>query len=400
MLSLRLIYLAQGSATAVLNPFIAVILADRGLDPFAVGVVNGAGACGLIGAIVVWGHVGDRVLGRRVTLQVCALAATAVALGMAMPVQPAILGVLVVAFYCTQGVLLALVDAVAVNQLADPGRQYGHVRLLASFSFAVTAIAVGFVYDRFGYPIGSLLYSACGLTLAGAAFWVGAEARGGGVAGSRVSADSGSRFGSTGAAFRTQPRLVPVLLTVAVTWVAIITSFTFLSLRIVDLGGQASDVALSFGVSAFAEIPGMFLAARLVSRIGLRGLFSVSAVLFAAAFLMWAVLTSPGAIVATRVITGLAYGGLTVAMVLTIGELLPGDLQATGQTLYQGTATGFAAIIGNVAGGVVYKTAGAPFLFVAAAGLLALGGALALLALPARRTRAAPQEQAEFTTST
>jgi MFS family permease len=398
MQALRLIYLALGAATAVLNPFIAVILAARGLDPFAVGVVNGAGACGLIGAIVVWGHLGDRVLGRRVTLQVCALAATAVALGMAMPVPPVVLAALVVAFYCTQGVLLALVDAVAVNQLADPGRQYGHVRLLASLSFAVTTIGAGFVYDRFGYPIASLLYSVCGLTLAGAALLVSADVRKSEPSEPGASADAASRFGSTGAAFRTQPRLVPVLVTAAVTWVAIIISFTFLSLRIVDLGGHASDVALSFGVSAFAEIPGMFLAARLVSRIGLRGLFSFSAVLFAAAFLMWAALTSPGAIVATRVVTGLAYGGLTVAMVLTIGELLPGDLQATGQTLYQGTATGFAAIVGNVVGGVVYKTAGAPFLFVVSAGLLVLGGVLAVLALPARRARDA-QAQADVAAS-
>jgi PPP family 3-phenylpropionic acid transporter len=387
---LRLIYLAMGAATAALYPFVPVILTDRGLDPVAIGVIGSVGACGLIAAIFVWGHLGDRVLGRRTTLQLCALAAAGVAGGIALPVPAAVLGALVVAFACTQGALLALVDAVAVNRLADPGRQYGRVRLLASLSFAVTTIVVGFVYNQYGYPIASAVYATFALTIALAAFGcsddlparAGADA--GASAGGPWPSDANSRFGSAGTAFRTQPRLVPVLATVAVTWLAIVVSFVFLSIRIVDIGGESSDVALSFGVSAFAEIPGMFLATRLAPRIGLRGVFFVSALLFGAAFLSWAWLDSPAAIIATRVVTGLSYGGLTVAMVLTIGALLPRNLQATGQSLYQGAATGVSAIAGNVGGGLVYQLAGAPALFVVCAGLCTAGGLLALVTLPDR----------------
>jgi PPP family 3-phenylpropionic acid transporter len=388
MFSLRLIYLAMGAATAALYPFVPVILADRGLGPVEIGVVGSVGACGLIAAIFVWGHLGDRVLGRRTTLQLCALAAAGVAGGIALPVPPVVLGGLVVAFACTQGVLLALVDAVAVNRLTDPGRQYGRVRLLASLSFAVTTIAVGFVYDRVGFTIASAVYAAFAVTIATAAFGCSDDRPRGHEHGAAPTtsrpwpSDTISRFGSTGAAFKAQPRLLPVLATVAVTWLAIVVSFVFLSLRIVDIGGQSSDVALSFGVSAFAEIPGMFLATRLAPRIGLRGVFSVSSLLFGLAFLSWAILDSPTAIVATRVATGLSYGGLTVAMVLTIGTLLPADLQATGQSLYQGTATGVSAIVGNVGGGVAYASVGAPALFVGCAALCAVGGLLALVTLP------------------
>jgi PPP family 3-phenylpropionic acid transporter len=391
MLSLRLIYLALGAATAALYPFVPVILSERGLDPVAIGVIGSVGACGLIASIFVWGHLGDRVLGRRTTLQLCALAATAVAASIALPVPAAVLGALVVAFACTQGVLLALCDAVAVNRLVDPGRQYGRIRLLASLSFAVTTIVVGFVYEGLGYPIASAVYAAFAITIAVVAIGCSddgparGQAEGPPVAARPWPSDTNSRFGSTGVAFKTQPRLLAVLATVAVTWLAVVVSFVFLSLRIVALGGQASDVALSFGVSAFAEIPGMFLATRLAPRIGLRGVFSVSAVLFGLAFLSWAALDSPTAIVATRVVTGLSYGGLTVAMVLTIGTLLPAHLQATGQSLYQGTATGLSAIVGNVGGGLLYDGAGAPFLFVVCAALCATGGSVALMTLPGRR---------------
>ncbi len=415
MKALRLLYLALGAATASLNPFIPVILSGRGLDPAAIGLINALGACGLIGAIAVWGHLGDRVLGRKLTLQVCTVVAIGVAAGIGLPVPPLVLGLLVVAFNCSQGVLLALADAVAVNSLRDPGSEYGRIRLLASLSFAIATIAAGFLYDRLGYSVASLVYVAFALLLVAAALGTEddsqrsralapagrplADAAAGSspassvaplaaasdaAAGSAAAGDPASRFGSTGLAFRTQPRLLPVLATVAVTWFAIVVSFTFLSLRIVGLGGQASDVALSFGVSAFAEIPGMLLAARLASRIGLRGLFCVGAVAFGVAFLSWAVLTSPAAIVATRALTGLAYGALTVAMVLTIGQLLPRSLQATGQTLYQGTATGIAAVAGNVAGGYLYGSAGPSFLFVVCGAMCVAGGLLALVTLPGR----------------
>lgn len=396
MKALRLLYLALGAATASLNPFIPVILSGRGLDPAAIGLINALGACGLIGAIAVWGHLGDRVLGRKLTLQVCTVVAIGVAAGIGLPVPPLVLGLLVVAFNCSQGVLLALADAVAVNSLRDPGSEYGRIRLLASLSFAIATIAAGFLYDRLGYSVASLVYVAFALLLVAAALGTEDDSKrsqalapagrpsADAAAGSAAAGDPASRFGSTGLAFRTQPRLLPVLATVAVTWFAIVVSFTFLSLRIVGLGGQASDVALSFGVSAFAEIPGMLLAARLASRIGLRGLFCVGAVAFGVAFLSWAVLTSPAAIVATRALTGLAYGALTVAMVLTIGQLLPGSLQATGQTLYQGTATGIAAVAGNVAGGYLYGSAGPSFLFVVCGAMCVAGGLLALVTLPGR----------------
>ena len=411
MSALRLIYLALGAATASLNPFISVILSNHGMDPALIGVVNAVGAFGLVAAIAVWGHVGDRVLGRRTTLQLAAVVASVVAVSVGLPVPPVLLGVLVIAFTCSHGGIQALADAVTVNSLRHPDRQYGQIRLMASLSFALATIAVGFVVDRLGYPVASVFYVVFAAALVAASFGVPAQRPGddldvevdvavaAGPAGQPIAAagkvdapapilapEAPTRFGSTGLAFRTQPRLLPVLATVAVTWVAIIVSFTFLTLRIVALGGKPYDVGLSFGVSAFAEIPGMILAARLVSRLGLRGLFCLGAIAYGAAFASWAVLNSPEAIVATRLVTGVAYGGMTVAMVLTIGQLLPSSLQATGQALYQGTAMGLASAGGNILGGLIYGAAGAPVLFVCCAAICATGGLMGLATLPGKVT--------------
>jgi MFS family permease len=381
--ALRVVYLALGASTASLSVFIAVILQQRGLSSQVIGLISGTGALALFGAIAFWGHIGDRVLGRRTTLQLVVVIAIALALCIGLSPPPIILAILVIGFTCTHGGALALSDALTVNTLRDPARQYGKVRLMASLSFAVATIGVGFTCDRFGYSVTSLFYLFFGTCLVSAAF--AAPPDRGSATRSReasLSEVSPSRLGSTGAALRIQPRLLPVLATIAVVAAATAAGSTFLSLRLVSLGGQASDVALSFGISAFAEIPGIFLAARLARRFGLRGVFCVSAFAYAAAFASWSVLMSPSAIVATRVLTGFAFAGITYSMVLTIGELLPRALQATGQALYQGTASGIASAGGNLIGGVLYGTLGAPMLFLLCAGLCVAGGLMALGTLP------------------
>ena len=147
-------------------------------------------------------------------------------------------------------------------------------------------------------------------------------------------------LGSAGVALRVAPRLVLILVAIALVHVALVATNSFLGLRIIELGGTPSDVGLAAGLSAITEIPAMMGVGWVVRRIGLRGLFAASAVLYAVCLGSWAVLTSPELIIASRVLTGLGFAGVTVGVVLTIAVVLPPDLQATGQGLFQMTAYG------------------------------------------------------------
>ena len=198
-------------------------------------------------------------------------------------------------------------------------------------------------------------------------------------------------IGSLGVALKVAPRLGLVLLAVAALHIGIISGFTFLGLRLVELGGSPSDVALSSGVSAAAEIPAMLLAGQAARRLGLRWIFVGSALLYAACLASWTVLDSPGAIIATRAITGVAFAGVVVGTVLTIAALLPADLQATGQALFQTTAFGIAAIIANILGGLLYATVGFAAVFGLGAVLALVAAAIGWFAFPSRAAdRVAP----------
>ena len=131
----------------------------------------------------------------------------------------------------------------------------------------------------------------------------------------------------------------------------------------------------------------MLVMGAVASRVGLRAIFTTSALLYAGCLAAWTVIDVPLAIVATRVVTGIAFSGVVVGVVMTIAVLLPAELQATGQALFQTTAFGIAAVIANVVGGLLYEGAGHVALFGLGAALAVVAALVGWMAFPVRRSR-------------
>ena len=149
------------------------------------------------------------------------------------------------------------------------------------------------------------------------------------------------RFGSISRVLSVQPRFLAVLAVLTLAYTGLQGSMVFVPIRIVELGGQPSDVALTYGIASFAEIPGLVLVGwagpadrdPLARRAGPRRRT-------ACASLSWGVLAIPLAINATRVVTGVWFGALAGARVLIVARLLPEPLQATGQAMGQAATFG------------------------------------------------------------
>lgn len=388
MLALRALFVLAGAILGVFYPFVPVILSARGFDPAGVGLVTAISALGFTLAVPIWGHVADVELGRARTLQLTVAASAVAVLGLLLPVPALVVGILIVVYAVFESALAPLSDALAVNALASSPRSYARVRLLSSLGFAVASISAGRLYDATGFGPAPLLWAAAAAAIVAVTFAIPDVARlslrrsppvGAGIVGRRRPGG-----GSFTLALRIQPRLRGILLGLGLIHVGIIAGFTFLALRLLQLGGQPSDIALSSGISAIAEIPGMALAPRAVGRFGLRAVLAGAIVLYVACLVSWAFLAVPALIIATRVVSGIAFAGITIAAVMTIGQLLPARLQGTGQALYQTVGYGVAAVVANAVGGVVFSDGGAQPLFLAVAGLGIAGAIVAWASAPAR----------------
>lgn len=400
MRAVQLVVIALGAGLGVFYPFLAVILSGRGLDPGAIGLVFAVSAVGFTVAVPLWGHLADVRLGRARALIVCAVGAGAAVLLLLAPLPTIGIAACVIAFSFFESAWQPLGDAISINAVADRRRDYARIRVLTSISFALVAIGAGQFYDLTGYGPAPILFAVCALLMAIAAWYVpdidraDLEAHGPG-AGTPSGASAGVprprpprrptwRFGSTGVALRLEPRLGLVMLAVGLVHVGVMGGFTFLPLRLVALGGSPGDVALMSGLSAAAEIPAMLLAATVATRIGLRGMFVGAAVLYGLCIVSWMVIDTPVLLIATRALTGVAFAGFIVSIVLTIATLLPATLQATGQALYQTIGFGVAAIVGNALGGLVYGSLGHEAFFAMGAALAFVAAGVGWVAVPGR----------------
>jgi PPP family 3-phenylpropionic acid transporter len=414
VLPLRLVVLSIGAALGVFYPFISVILAGLGFRPAEIGLIASAGAVGFTLIVHDWGHLADVRLGRSRTLQVTALGASAAVGALAFSWPPLVIALLFMAYWLFESAWAPLADALTVNAVGR--RDYPRIRLLTSLSFAASTVVAGAVFDRVGFGAAFPAAVTLGIVIALTAGWVPdvarvdlaradlghtdlAQADAGRQVGERTSSKRagskrGSRLGSAGVAIRVAPRLMVMLGAVVLLQIGVISGFTFLPLRLAELGGAPSAVALSAGVSATAEIPAMLVAARVAERIGLRGMFLGSALIYLVAQTAWIWLGDPALIIATRLLTGVSFAWVTVAVVLTIARLLPAELQATGQALFQTLGFGVSAIVANVVGGLLYDRIGHGAVFGLGASLAVAAVVLGWFAFPPERVGEQPRRSA------
>lgn len=399
MTAIRILVLASGAAFGVIMPYNGVILASLGFEAGTIGFVLSLGSIAFALSVPTWGHIADVRLGRSRTLQVCGLGSAAALLALLGSWPQAVIVLLFAVFWVFQSGWQPLSDALTVNALGDRGDRYGPVRSLGSLSFAIAVVAAGAVFQVAGYQWAFVFGALAALSLVVVSAWIPDVARADLAAHRRSvaartpmeaapdTADDAPRtwgLGSAGVALRVAPRLVLILVAIALVHVALVATNSFLGLRIIELGGTPSDVGLAAGLSAITEIPAMMGVGWVVRQIGLRGLFAASAVLYAVCLGSWAVLDSPELIIASRVLTGLGFAGVTVGIVLTIAVVLPADLQATGQGLFQMTAYGVTAFVTNVVGGLLFGSFGGSAVFAFGALAAVAGCVVGWFAFPRR----------------
>jgi MFS family permease len=386
---LRVLYLSNGFAVGVLYGFVPVLLRDKGFDPALIGLTTSLGSVGYSLSLPAWGHMGDILTGPRRALQLACIPAAVFALGLSLPLPVVAVIVCQVMISVGGGPTSALTDAMTMPILKDASREYSRLRLLSSFGAAVMAIVCGVIYSRTGYVAAPIIYLfiMALMVLSAQMVSLGRDSERhrrtkGALESRKHSSPAPGRLGSVGDALSGRPRLSAVLFSVLLVFVGVMASATYVSVRIADLGGGAAEVGLSNGIAWGAEVPGLIMAGWFVTRFGLRPVLALAAAGYAACVASFIVLVDPAPILFARLLSGVFFGLILVAFVLSIAQLLPGRLQATGQTLFQAAAFGVAAVVANLLGGILYSVAGPLGVFGGGAACALAGGALGYVVLP------------------
>jgi MFS family permease len=369
-----LLFIVNGLANAVFTPFAPAILVERGVSPTWLGAMGALVSVVYVGLASVWGHLADVLLGRGRSLALALALAAGLLAVFALPLPLAGVGLTYMAFATVYGLLFPLQDALAVNILADPGRQYGQVRALQSGAFAVGSLLAGAVFERLGYGAAVPVFIVLALPVIVVAMVIPDVGR------ARLS-DRG-RGGAIREALAIQPRLPRLLLAIGLANVGVFAMLTFLPLLIDRLGGKAGDIGVAVGVTAAVEVAALPAVSRLLVRFGPRAVLTLGIALLAVVFAGFALAPSPEVVIAVALLYGVAWSAMWAGSVTTISLLLPPALQGSGQALLSLTAAGVSAFVANVVGGLLWSGFGPTVLFGLAAGCAALGALTAWWSLP------------------
>lgn len=389
-------YAGFGIVGAVFYPFYAVAMTNRGLTPEGLGLLTAASA--LLSAAIgpAWGHLADRVWGRKIAL---AIGESSSAIGILLftfgDLPTAVAGsvLMAVAGSASSG----SADALALSVARDGGPRYAVTRALTSFTYATTALAAGIaIRDGGSTAITPLL--ALGLACILLPIPTLHERRHVEPAQSKrsIRVKSGAvkiigwrkRLGSIGDVLRFSPAMGPFIVIIFIEAFSGTAFYRFGPLQISNLGGDEAMLGLGGALAAYVEVPFMLNVRHLIKRLGLRRTFALSTMLMGCITASVGILDSALAITLMRLLEGASFATSLMCAVQIIDRLVPRRLHATGQSLYYSAGT-IGAAVGGVVAGVMFAQIGATPLFIASGAALIATALLALRILPRSTTLAA-----------
>ncbi|MEY4388399.1 MAG: permease of the major facilitator superfamily [Chloroflexota bacterium] len=396
-----LLYVVVGLMQACYMPYSGIVLHQRGVSLEAIGLVTAVNSFLALAAGPLWGHLGDATLGRVATFRLALFAtATGVLLFAAGPFA-GIPGTALAAF--AGAGIVPLLDTIGMERLARIGGEWGSLRALTSASYSAMCIVGGGFVATIGaviigpsYALGALVVvvATIGLRLAaGEAHTAAEEAMereepAGGNAEIAIAGDWRDRFGTASAAFAQSPRLGAFLGLSLLANLGAGLFYAFGSIRIQEVGGDASTVALGGAISAAVEIPFFLAGGAIAARIGLHRVYSIGCAAIGAASLAYAVVADPLGLAVLRSLIGIGFACTLLGSVLSVRTIVPLHLQATGQALFQGVSYGLAIAIASIVGGIIYGELGALPLFALSALVLFASIPMALRVLDTGRAGA------------
>ena len=146
--------------------------------------------------------------------------------------------------------------------------------------------------------------------------------------------------------------------------------YSYGSLRIQDVGGDAASVTFASTISAGVEIPFFLIGSAVALRFGMRAVYAIGLLALGLCSIGYGLFDDPFALAIVRGLCGIGFSCTLLASVLTVRAIVPAELQATGQALYQAISYGLAISIAAIFGGVIYGELGALPLFLLSGAIL------------------------------
>jgi PPP family 3-phenylpropionic acid transporter len=360
----RLLYFFMFAAIGFYFPFINVYYRSIGLSGAEIGVIGSLSP--LMGMLAgpLWGMASDRFGMTRMLLLVGIMGAMVSVFGLSIAPTFAVLLPITIAYAFFSSPIMPLLDSTTLDLLGSRADGYGRQRMWGSVGFVFTALGGGYLVQRAGLPW--LFYGYIGLMAVVLVIATQLPMR-------RTRLTSPLRKGL--AQLMRQRTWLIFSASLLVLGIANSGMNTFVNVYVTEMGGGKEMIGLIGAVSAIAEVPVMFLAAPLITRLGKRRTLAIAYALYSVRLLLYGFMPAPEWAIGIGLLTGVTFGGLWVAGVAYADALAPRELKATAQGLFSAVLYSLSGVIGSPISGMLFDSVGPAMLFriYSVCGVIALG---------------------------
>ena len=365
-----IVYAALFGALGAYFPYASVLLASRGLELGAIGLLLALHGVVSLVAAPAWGALADRAGDAGRPLLVSSLVAGLGAIALAMARDPLGIAAALAVLAVGTGGMVPLVDTRAVELAGASRERFARARAWGSAAFIAASVATGLLISARSPNVLFVLYIPL-ILATGLASWrlLATGARVGVRTHTRLPQRPGAGF----VRLLRRPGLLGVLVGSTIVWTAVGAVMAFISIRIADGGTDLGVVGLTWAFGAAVEIPIMLLFPILARRVGAEPLLVLGVFAFAIRAVGWAIADDPVVYVLVAPFGGIGFALFYIGIVTVIARSVPAEAQATAQGLFTGMTFSLGAVVGSAIGGVAAPIVTLPGLFLASAAATVVG---------------------------
>lgn len=353
----RLLYFFHYIGIGSFNMFLPVYYRSIGLSGTQIGLVNTmAPFVGMFSAVL-WGVLRDRFGKMRLIFSTAVIGAGLMALALSAATNFVWILVAVGGYALFFSPIITLIDSNTLRMLGPRGERYGRYRVWGTVSFTLASLVMGFVYEWSGlhtmfavFIIVMLVMLAIALGLPNQPVQIGRSITRG-----------------MGEIVR-QPAWIAFAVSTFVLWLAANGAISFVSVKIIDMGGADSLVGLTWTMVAVLEFPVMLFSATILHRFGSVRLLTISFVGYILRIVLFGLMPSPAWAPWINILHGVSFVPLWIGSVAYVNEMTPEPLKATSQGLLT-SVMNLAYVSGSLLSGWLYDGIGPVWMFLLMAGL-------------------------------
>lgn len=372
ILKFRLIatYLLGYGALACYFPYMAIYFKSRGLSYIETGIAFSVTSLVSIAAQPIMGYISDKYLNKKKVIMINILACSGLVYlyVFAQGFYSILLAIIFQIFF--QSSIMSIMDAYCYD-IADhtPAVNYGQMRLVGSFGYALAALLIGGVIQRQGINVAFVVYSV--LFIITALFLGGIH--------HHSTLNAVRPHVSDVAAVLKNVNFILFVLSVLILNITLAAHNNYVAMIIEATGGNVSNLGIVWFVQAISEIPLFYFGARLLKKYGELNVYIFAVLLYFVRMLLTSMSTSYVQVIGVQFMQSITYPLYLFSAMQYVKILVPDRLRASGITLLSSLGFGLGSLIGNLGGGYILQFDGPFFLYKVLTAVCILSAGLALL---------------------